>query len=323
MKTVKIFALSNSKELGEKIAKELGLELGKLELTKFSDGEISPNFLETIRGRKVFIVGSTEQPDSNMIELLLTIDAAKRSGAGSVNCIIPYFGYARQDRKGASRSAIGSRVMVNCLEANGADTVTIVELHATQIEGHFNISTVHIPGHRIFIPTLKNVIKEDWIICSPDVGGTARANKFKNHFGLEMVVIDKTRPKPNVVSNMLLIGDVEGKHVMIVDDMIDTGGSLCKATDLLLEKGALSVSAVITHPVLSGPAYKRIAQSRIEKLYVSDTISLPESKEFGDESIYIPKNKLEIVSCSKAVGIVTKRIIENSSVDAGLELLEV
>lgn len=321
MKYVKIFALTRSQDLGEKIATNLGLELGSLEVTKFSDGELSPNFDESIRGYNVFIVGTTCQPHSNIMEMMLAIDAAKRSGAKTVNPIIPYFGYARQDRKGASRSAIGARVMANMLEANGADTVTIVDLHATQIESAFSIPTVHIMGKNIFIPKLKKVLDDSWVICTPDAGGTARAKAFSDFFKLPLVMIDKKRDKPNSVGSMILIGDVKDKNVMIIDDMIDTAGTLCKASDMLLENGAMSVSATITHPVLSGPAYQRISQSSLTTLYTSDTINLPTSKIIEGEDIYFPKNKIDVISCADAVARVTEKIINNSSVDSGLNEL--
>lgn len=322
MKHVKIFALRRSQEIGQKMAERLGLELGKISITKFSDGELSPNFDESIRGYHCFIVGTLSQPHSNIMEMMLTIDAAKRSGAKSVNCIIPYMGYARQDRKGASRSAIGARVVANMLEVNGADNVTIVELHATQIEAAFKIPTVHIMGKNIFIPKLKNILDDTWVICTPDAGGTARAKAFSDFFNLPLVMIDKKRDKPNSIGSMILIGDIKGKNVMIVDDMIDTAGTLCKATDMLLEEhGAKSVSATITHPVLSGAAYKNISRSNIETLYVSDTITLPIFKVIDGEEFLLPKNKIEIVSCAEAVARVTEKIISNSSVDLGLEEL--
>lgn len=324
MKHVKIFALRRSQELGRQIAEKMGIELSELVTQKFSDGELSPHFTKSIRGQNVFIVGTLSQPHSNIMEMMLTIDAAKRSGAKTINCIMPYLGYARQDKKGASRSGIGARVMANMLEINGADSVTIVDLHATQIEAAFNIPTVHITGRNIFIPKLKEVLNDDWVICSPDAGGTVRATQFSNFFNLPMIVIDKTRDKPNSVGEMKIVGDdsvFKGKNIMIVDDMIDTAGSLCKATDLLLEKGAISVSATITHPVLSGPAYKRITQSQITKLYTSDTIDLPESKTFEGDEIYVPKNKIEVVSCTTAIARVTEKMISNSSVDLGLEEL--
>lgn len=325
MKHVKIFALRRSQELGRQIAEKMGTELSELVTQRFSDGELSPHFTTTIRGQNVFIIGTLSQPHSNIMEMMLTIDAAKRSGAKTINCIMPYLAYARQDKKGASRSGIGARVMANMLEVNGADSVTIVDLHATQIEAAFNIPTVHITGRNVFIPKMKEVLNDDWVICSPDAGGTVRATQFSNFFNLPLAIIDKKRDRPNSIGSMILSGggaDVKGKNVMIIDDMIDTAGTLCKATDMLLDKyGAKSVSATITHPVLSGPAYKRIAQSQITKLYTSDTIALPDSKTFENEEIYVPKNKIEVVSCTTAIAKVTEKMISNSSVDVGLEEL--
>lgn len=323
MKHVKIFALRRSRELGEEIAKKLGLELGKLEVTEFSDGELSPNFDESVRGYNVFIVGTLAQPHSNIMEMMLSVDAAKRSGAKTVNPIIPYFGYARQDRKGASRSAIGARVVADMLQSVGVDSVTIVDLHATQIEAAFSIPTIHIMGKNIFIPKMKEVLDDSWVICSPDAGGTARASAFSNFFNLPLVMIDKKRDKPNSIGTMVINSDVTGKNVMIIDDMIDTAGTLCKAADMLLEKGAISVSATITHPVLSGPAYKRIAQSNLTKLYTANTIDLPISKNIDNYDYRFPDNKIIVVSCADAIARVTEKIINNSSVDSGLlELIE-
>ena len=322
MKNVKIFALRRTQELGKLIAEKMGTHLSGLETLKFSDGELSPHFTNSIRGYNVFIIGTLAQPHSNIMEMMLTIDAAKRSGAKTVNCIMPYMGYARQDKKGASRSGIGARVMANMLEINGADSVTIVDLHATQIESAFNIQTVHITGKNIFIPKLKTVLDDSWIICSPDAGGTVRATTFANFFNLPMIIIDKKRDKPNSIGSMFIIGDdstYKDKNVMIIDDMIDTAGSLCKATEMLLEKGAKSVSATITHPVLSGEAYKRISLSNITTLYVSDTINTPTYKTIDNEKFLLPYAKVEIISCADAIAKVTKKMIMNESVDKGLE----
>lgn len=312
MESFKIFALSESESLGEKIANVLGVNLGNLKIDKFSDGEISPNFQESIREHKIFIIGSTHQPHSNIMEMLLTIDAAKRAGASQINCIIPYYGYARQDRKGASRGAIGSKVIATTLEANGANTVMTIDLHAGQIEGNFNIPVVNIEGKNIFIPYLKEKIKNnnDWVICSPDAGGVVRATKFSEYYDLPISVINKRRDKPNSISSMELVGDVEDKNILLIDDMVDTAGSLCKASDLLLENGAKSVSACITHPVLSGSAYENIGNSSIEKLYVSDTMPI--------SHLEITKNKIVQISCSHVMGTVIKKFLEKESIDKGL-----
>jgi ribose-phosphate pyrophosphokinase len=312
MESFKIFALTESKSMGKKIASSLGVSLGDLKIDKFSDGELSPNFQESIREHKVFIVGSTHQPHSNIMEMMLTIDAAKRAGASQINCIIPYYGYARQDRKGASRGAIGSKVVANMLEANGADVVITIDLHAGQIEGNFDIQTVNIDGKNIFIPYLKSKIinTKDWVICSPDAGGVVRAKKFSDYFNTPLCVINKRRDKPNSIASMDLVGEVKGKNVVLIDDMVDTAGSLCKASDVLLEKGAKSVSACITHPVLSGEAHERIAKSSIDKLYVSDTIPVDENS--------VAREKIVKVSCSNVIGTVIGKFLSKESIDEGL-----
>ena len=311
MDKFKLFALRESRELGEKIANHLGQELGELSVDEFSDGEISPNFQNSIREHKIFIVGSTHQPHSNLMEMMLVIDAAKRAGASQVNCLIPYYGYARQDRKGASRGAIGSRVVANMLEANGADTVMVVDLHAGQIEGNFNVPVVNIEGKNVFIPYLKTKnINEEWVVCSPDAGGVVRADKFSSYFNIPLNIINKRRDKPNSISSMELVGDVTDKKVLLVDDMVDTAGSLCKASNLLLENGAKEVHAVITHPVLSGPAYERLSKSSITTLYVSDTIPIPKDN--------IAKDKIKIISCSNVIATVIQKFLEKQSIDQGL-----
>jgi len=308
MKNVKIFGLRNTTNLSEEIATKLNIDLGDLKIEQFSDGEISPNFQESIREHKIFIIGSTHQPHNNIMEMLLTIDAAKRAGASQINCILPYYGYSRQDRKGASRGAIGSRVIANILETTGANSVMTIDLHAGQIEGNFNIPVVNIEGKNIFIPYLKKKIDNSWVICSPDAGGVVRASKFSDYFNLPLIVINKRRDKPNSISSMELVGDVNNKNVLIIDDMVDTAGSLCKASDLLLNNNAKNVFACITHPVLSGPAIDRINNSSINKLYVSNTI---QHKIFS--------NKIEIVSCSDVIATVIKKFTERKSIDAGLE----
>jgi ribose-phosphate pyrophosphokinase len=252
----KIFNLSQSKELGETIAKQLDLKLGEITLDTFSDGEMSPSFQESIRGFSVYIIGSLHQPHDNFMEMLLTIDAAKRAGAKKVHLIVPYYAYARQDRKDKSRGSIGARVVQNCLKANGMNSIMIVDLHAGQIEGFFDYDSpvIHITGKDIFIPYFKNFIDDSWAICSPDAGGVPRAKKISDILNINLNVINKRRDKPNSIGSMELVGDVKGKKILLIDDIVDTGGSLIKATELLLENGALEVSACITHGVLSGEA---------------------------------------------------------------------
>ncbi|MEY3450882.1 MAG: hypothetical protein RL711_707 [Bacteroidota bacterium] len=276
MEKYKLFALSQSQVLGKAIADNIGIELGKIKLDKFSDGELSPSFEESVRGYDVFIIGSLHQPHDNIMEMLLTIDSAKRAGANKVHVITPYYGYARQDRKDKSRGAIGARVLSNALKANGMDSIMIVDLHAGQIEGFFDNTSpvIHISGKDVFIPKLKTIVDKDWVICSPDAGGTTRAKKFSDILELPLIVINKRRDKPNSIGSMELVGDVTNKKVLIIDDMIDTGGTMCKAAQIILDKGANSVRAVVTHPVLSGKAYENIENSVLEELIVTDSIPL-------------------------------------------------
>ncbi len=271
---IKIFSGQASKYLAEEITKSYGNELGKSFITKFSDGEYQPGYDETVRGNFVFIVQSTFQPTDNLFELLLMIDAAKRASAYKVVAVIPYFGFARQDRKDRPRVAIGAKLVADLLTAAGADRIITMDLHADQIQGFFNVPVDHLFASAIFIPYLKSLKLENIAIASPDTGGTKRANAYAKFLGAPMVIGYKSREKANVVSEMRIIGDVKGKNVIIVDDIIDTAGTIVKAADVLLDNGALSVRAVITHPVLSGEAYSRIENSKLESLIVSDTIPL-------------------------------------------------
>lgn len=306
MKDIKIFALSQSKSLGESIAKELGLPLGNLKLDKFSDGEMSPGFEETIRSHKIFIIGSTNNSDS-IVEMILTIDAAVRSGAKQINVVIPFYGYSRQDRKDKRRGAIGASAMANILEASGADSIITIDLHASQIEGFFKKPVIHIQGKSVFIPFLKNIITSDCVICSPDAGGVARAVGFSQKLDIPLVVMNKRRDKPNSIASMELVGDVKGKKVVIIDDLVDTGGSLCKATDILLSNGATSVSACITHGVLSNNAIDKIEKSNLENLFISDTLPI-------DRRIEGTK-KIKVISSAPMLARVVKGITQKESVD--------
>lgn len=281
MKEIKIFSLSQSKALGESIAKELNLNLGNLILDKFSDGEMSPGFEESIRSRKIFIVGSTHNSDS-IVELVLTVDAARRAGAKQINVVIPYYGYARQDRKDKHRGAIGAGAIASVIESTGADTLMTIDLHASQIEGFFKMPVIHIQGKSVFIPFLKPIMDDSWVICSPDAGGVARASSFSQKLNYPLVVMNKRRDKPNSIASMELVGDVEGKKVMIIDDMVDTGGSLVKCADILMQKGAIGVSACISHGVLSGNAIEKINKSCLTNLFISDTLPI-DGKLVGDK----------------------------------------
>ena len=274
MSSVKIFSGQNTKYLADKIAQSYGKPLGEVTLQKFSDGEMCPYFTESVRGDDVFLIQSTFPPADNFLELLLMIDGAKRASAKYVTVVVPYFGYARQDRKDKPRVAIAAKLMANLLTAAGADRIMTCDLHADQIQGFFDIPLDHLDGSSIFIPYLKSLDLENIIFASPDVGGVKRTRSFAKYFNAEMVVCDKYRERANEVASMRLIGEVEGKDVILVDDLIDTGGTMCKAAALLMEKGAKSVRAVVTHPVLSGKAYENIENSVLEELVVADTLPL-------------------------------------------------
>lgn len=270
----KIFSCKGSRYLAEKIAAELKADLGKSEVTVFSDGEFQPAFEESVRGCTVFIVQSTFPPTDNLMELLLMIDAARRASAYRVIAVMPYFGWARQDRKDRPRVSIGAKLVANLLQAAGCNRVMTCDLHAEQIQGFFDFPVDHIYASTILLPYLKNLNIENLSIASPDMGGAKRANAYSKKLGVPMIICHKSREKANVVGSMTAIGDVEGRNVVIVDDMVDTAGTITKCANMLKEKGALSVRAVCTHPVLSGNAYERIASSAIEEFIVTDTIPL-------------------------------------------------
>jgi len=274
MPKVKLFSGTNTQYLARKIALEYGKPLGEVIIQKFSDGEIAPRFEESVRGCDVFLINSTFAPSDNLLELLLMIDAAKRASAKYVTVVIPYFGYARQDRKDRPRVAIAAKLVANLISAAGADRIMTCDLHAGQIQGFFDIPLDHLDGSFIFVPYIRSLQLENLIIAAPDVGGTKRARSYAKYFSVDMVVIDKHRKRANEIASMQVIGDVEGKDVVIVDDLIDTGGTISKASVVLKEKGARSVRAICTHPVLSGNAYENIEKSDLEELVVTDTIPL-------------------------------------------------
>jgi ribose-phosphate pyrophosphokinase len=271
---IQIFAGSASKALAIEIAEYLKLPIGQLEIQRFSDGEMQPRFGESIRGNDVFLVQSTNPPAENLLELLLIIDAARRASANSITVVIPYFGYARQDRKDRPRVSIGSKLVANVLVASGANRVVTADLHAGQIQGFFDIPLDNLDAAAVFIPYFLSQNITDLVIASPDMGGVTRARMFAKHLKADLVLVDKMRERANQVASMQLIGSVEGKNVIIVDDIIDTGGTLCKSAEHLIEKGAKTVRAAITHPILSGPAYDRINNSVLTELIVTNTISL-------------------------------------------------
>ena len=271
---IKIFSCRGSQYLAEKIAKALKLDLGKSIVNVFSDGEFQPAFDESVRGATVFIVQSTFPPVENLFELLLMIDAAKRASAYKVVAVMPYFGWARQDRKDRPRVSIGAKLVANMLTAAGCDRVMTADIHADQIQGFFDVPFDHVYASGLFLNYLRGLNIENLSIAAPDMGGAKRANAYSRILGCPLIVCHKSRERANVVGSMTAIGDVEGRNVVIVDDMVDTAGTLCKAANMLKEKGALSVRAVATHPVLSGAAYENIANSELDELVVSDTIPL-------------------------------------------------
>ena len=274
MPKVKLFSGTNSQYLAKKVALEYGKPLGEIEIQKFSDGEMSPFFKESVRGCDVFLINSTFAPSDNLMELLLMIDAAKRASAKYVTVVIPYFGYARQDRKDRPRVAIAAKLVANLISAAGADRIMTCDLHAGQIQGFFDIPLDHLDGSFIFVPYVRSLQLDNLLIASPDVGGTKRARAFAKHFEVDMVVIDKYRKRANEVASMQVIGNVEDRDIVLVDDLIDTGGTLAKASIVLKEEGARSVRAIATHPILSGNAYENIENSALEELVVTDTIPL-------------------------------------------------
>lgn len=266
-------------ELGKNIAEFYGQSLGGIHLQKFSDGEMAPYYTESIRGANVFLIQSTMAPSDNLIELCLMIDAAKRASAYKIIAVLPYFGYARQDRKDKPRIAIGAKMVANLLTAAGADRIMTCDLHAGQIQGFFDIPVDHLDGSAIFVPYLRSLNLDNLLFASPDVGGVKRTRSYAQYFNAEMVVIDKHRKRPNEVAEMRIIGNVEGRNVVLVDDLVDTGGTLCKAAQIIMDEGASSVRAVCTHPVLSGKAYENISASVLEELVVTDTIPLGQESE--------------------------------------------
>jgi ribose-phosphate pyrophosphokinase len=271
---IKLFAGSASADLAQRIAEAGGNKLGDLILSRFSDGEFQPNFNESVRGNDIFLIQSTYAPSDNLMELLLMIDAAKRASAHYIIAVIPYFGLARQDRKDKPRVSIGSRLVANMLTAAGAHRVMTMDLHAAQIQGFFDIPVDHLDASVVFVPYIKSLGLENLTIAAPDMGGTSRARVFAKTLNVEMVICDKQRKRANEIESMNVIGEVEGQDIVLVDDLIDTAGTLTKAAKLIMDKGAKSVRAVCTHPVLSGKAYENIENSVLEELIVCDTIPL-------------------------------------------------
>lgn len=302
---IKIFSGQNSRQLAEKIAKSYGIELGKTSYLKFSDGEFQPSYEETVRGNYVFIVQSTYMPTENLFELLLMVDAARRASAYKIVAVIPYFGFARQDRKDKPRVSIGAKMVANLLTASGVDRVVTMDLHADQIQGFFDMPVDHLYASALFLPYILNMNLEDLVVASPDMGGTKRANTYAKFLKAPMVISYKSREKANIVGEMKVIGDIKGKNVIILDDMIDTAGTLSKAANIMKDQGAKSVRAFATHAVLSGPAYERINESALTEVIVTDSIPLKQQSD-----------KIKVLSIADIFADVIKKIYNYQSISS-------
>ncbi|WP_427339316.1 ribose-phosphate diphosphokinase [Caloranaerobacter sp. DY30410] len=303
---IKIFTGNANKYFAKKICDELNIELGESQVGRFSDGEISVHISDSVRGADVFVIQPTCPPiNENLMELLILIDALKRASAGRINAVIPYYGYARQDRKTKAREPITAKLVADILTTAGADRVVSMDLHAGQIQGYFDIPVDHLTGVPILANYFKNIIDKETVVVSPDIGGVKRARNFASLLDLPIAIIEKRRPKANVSEVMNVIGDIEDKNVILVDDIVDTAGSLTKAAKVLKDFGAKKVYACCTHPVLSGPAIDRLKDSVIEKLVVTDTIPLTEDKQI---------DKIEVVSVAPLFAEAIRRIYSNESV---------
>ncbi len=302
-KEAKIFSGRGSQDLAKRISDVYGIPLGNVLFTQFSDGEFEPSFEETVRGGRVFLVCSTHQPNDNLMELLLMIDAAKRASAKHITAVMPYFGYARQDRKDKSRVPIGAKMIAQLLTAAGATRVMTMDLHADQIQGFFEIPVDHLFSSAIFVPHIKALGLDNLTIASPDMGGSKRAHNYAKMTNAEVVVCYKQRKAANEIEKMMVIGDVTDKHVILVDDMVDTAGTLATAANMLKEQGAASVRAYCTHGVLSGNAYDRIDNSALEKLVITDTIPK-----------HHPSDKIEVLSVAELFAHVMYNVHHHESI---------
>lgn len=298
-----LFSTRTSKALAEKIAEHYGQELGKINFQEFSDGEFEPILDQSVRGGRVFLIASTFPPADNLLELLLMMDAAKRASAKSITVVIPYYGLARQDRKDKPRAPIGAKLVANLLTAAGATRIMTMDLHADQIQGFFEIPVDHLYASTIFVDYIKSLNLHNLTIASPDMGGAKRAKNYAGHLGAEVVIAYKERKKANVVEEMFLIGDVTDRNVILIDDMIDTGGTLCKAADILIANGAKSVRAMASHGVFSGKAYENINNSQLVEVIVTDTIP---AKDLS--------SKIKVLSCAPLFSDVMKMVHEHKSI---------
>lgn len=305
LKPIKVFAGAASRYLGESICKELGIELGKMNKERFADGEFEVGFEESIRGAEVYLVQSTFPTSENLMELLLMVDAAKRASADTIVAVVPYFGWARQDRKDKPRVSIAAKLVADLLSVAGIDRLITMDLHADQIQGFFNVPVDHLYASSIFIPYLESLHLKDMVIASPDVGGAKRANSYAKYFDVPLVLCHKQRAKANVVEKMTVIGEVENKNVVLVDDIVDTAGTITKAADLLLQAGAKSVRALASHPVMSDPATVRVKDSGLEEIIFTDSIP------YGQEN-----PKATILPVAKLFADTIRRIHNNQSISS-------
>lgn len=301
----KIFACTQSTALAQDIAKYYGNPLGNVLFSRYSDGEFQPSFEESVRGSRIFIIGSTNPSSENLMEMLLMLDAAKRASARHITAVIPYFGWARQDRKDRPRAPIGAKLIAKLLEEAGATRIITMDLHADQIQGFFEKPVDHLFASSLFLPYLHALHIEDLTIASPDMGGSKRAYAYSKYLESDVVICYKQRKKANVISHMELIGEVEGKNVVLVDDMVDTAGTLTHAADLMIERGAKSVRAICTHPLLSGEAYERIEASKLSELIVTDSIPLKKESK-----------KIKVLSCAQLFAEVMYNVHHNESISS-------
>ena len=301
----KIFPCTQSIELAQKIADAYGAELGNVITSTYSDGEFQPSYEESIRGTRIFIIGSTNPGAENLMEMLLMIDAAKRASARHITAVLPYFGWARQDRKDKPRVPIAAKLVAKMLEAAGATRIITMDLHADQIQGFFEKPVDHLFASTIFLPYVQGLKLDNLMIASPDMGGSKRAYAYSKALECDVVICYKQRAKANVISHMELIGDVKGKNVVLVDDMVDTAGTLSKAADLMMERGALSVRAICTHPILSGNAYENIENSKLQELIVTDSIPLKQKSD-----------KIRVLTCADLFASVMHNVQYNKSISS-------